>query len=175
MNEKKLIVLSGFMGCGKTTHGKKLAKLINYHFIDLDDYIESETGLDVTDLFVEKGEQEFRKIESDSLKTILNQNQKTVVALGGGTPCFNNNIDVIKQYGFLVYIKMSSDSLYNRLHNPSNKRPLIADKRDEELTNYINDLLFKREAFYNQANLIIDGAYLNETALHQAILEHTTI
>lgn len=157
------------MGCGKTTHGKKLAKALHYQFVDLDKYIESQKKSTVSKLFQEKGEAEFRKIETESLLECLKSNAPTVISLGGGTPCFNENLKLIKKNGLLVYIKMDAKSLFNRLKNASVKRPLLKEKTDEELLIYIDVLLQQREAFYNQADIILTGINLNEVILKQAI------
>ncbi|MES2131262.1 MAG: shikimate kinase, partial [Bacteroidota bacterium] len=97
MENKNLLFICGFMSAGKTTHGKKLAKNIGYHFIDLDQYTEKKLGKAITELFAEVGEDEFRNIETTSLNECINDNQKTVIALGGGTPCFNSNLELIKK------------------------------------------------------------------------------
>jgi shikimate kinase len=157
MENKKLIFVSGFMGCGKTTQGKKLAKEIGYHFIDLDEYIANKYDNDITELFKEIGEPEFRKIETASLLECINDNMKTIIALGGGTPCFNDNINVLLNSGTLIYLKMSDEELYQRLFKETSSRPLIINKVTDELFIYIKDLLAKREVFYAQAPVIANG------------------
>ncbi len=157
MENKKLIFVSGFMGCGKTTQGKKLAKEIGYHFIDLDEYIANKYDNDITDIFKEVGEPEFRKIETECLLECINNNMKTIIALGGGTPCFNNNINILLNSGTLIYLKMSAEDLYQRLFKETANRPLVANKETDELFIYIKDLLAKREVFYSQAPIITNG------------------
>lgn len=160
------------MGCGKTTHGKKLAKALGYHFIDLDHYISHQYEKTLTDLFKEVGEPEFRKIETDALTECLQHHVKTVIALGGGTPCFNNNLEIIKANGILVYIRMEAVSLYHRLFHSKSKRPLVTDKADEELLQYIEQLLGTREPIYRQAHVVVNGLNLNEMDLKQAIMNY---
>ncbi len=172
MTNKNLIFLCGFMGCGKTTHGKKLAKALGYHFIDLDDYTSNKYDKAITDLFQEVGEDEFRKIETQSLAECINDNIKTVIALGGGTPCFNNNVETLKANGLLVYLKMNADDLYQRIFNAKAKRPLVAEKTNEEMLNYIQQLLATRESIYQQAHLSVNGTHLNEEELKKVILDH---
>lgn len=157
MENKKLIFVSGFMGCGKTTQGKKLAKEIGYHFIDLDEYISNKYDHEITELFKEVGEPEFRKIETECLLECINDNMKAIIALGGGTPCFNDNIKVLLEKGTLVYLKMSAEELYERLFKATASRPLIANKETDELFIYIKDLLAKREEFYSQSPIIANG------------------
>lgn len=168
MNDK-LIFLCGFMGCGKTTHGKKLAKALHYQFVDLDKFIETKYKTTVSHLFQEKGETEFRNLETESLLECLKSSAPTILSLGGGTPCFNENLKSIKASGLLVYIKMDAKALFKRLKNTSIKRPLLKEKTDEELLRYIDELLQQREVFYNQADIMVNGVNLNDTLLKQAI------
>ncbi len=172
MEEKKLLFICGFMGCGKTTQGKKLAKEMGYYFIDLDDYISNQHDKTITDLFQEVGEDEFRKIESQALQECINDNLKALIATGGGTPCFNNNLQLMKANGKLIYLKMDSESLYNRLFNAKQDRPLIKDKANEEMLLYIENLLKIRESFYNQADIITSGVTVDIDALKQEVLKH---
>lgn len=172
MEEKKLIFMCGFMGCGKTTQGKKLAKEMGYYFIDLDDYISNKYDNTITDLFQEVGEDEFRKIESSSLRECINDNMKALIATGGGTPCFNNNIDLMKSNGKVIYLKMEPEALYNRLFNAKNERPLIKDKANEEMLLYIENLLKIREPFYSKADIITSGVTVDITALKETVLNH---
>ena len=171
MSDKKLIFLSGFMSCGKTTHGKKLAKALGYHFIDLDEYTANKYDLSIVDLFKEVGETEFRNIETTSLKECIDGYVKTVIALGGGTPCFNNNIDLLTKNGLLVYLKMDANALYNRVFGLKGDRPLLEDKNDAEMLLYIENLLKVREEFYSQAKLTVYNNNLNEEELLKLVQE----
>jgi shikimate kinase len=171
MENKNLIFICGFMGCGKTTQGKKLAKLMGYFFIDLDEYIANKFDKNITELFKELGETEFRMIESNALSECINDNQKTIIATGGGTPCFNNNMDVMKQNGKVIYLKMNAIDLFARLFNTKGDRPLIKDKEDQDMLLYIENLLKTRDAFYNQADLISDGTVFGVEVLKDEILK----
>lgn len=172
MDEKKLIFVSGFMGCGKTTQGKKIAKEMGYFFIDLDDYIADQHDKAITDLFKEVGEDEFRKIESIALQECINDNVKALIATGGGTPCFNDNLKLMKESGKMVYLKMDAEALYNRLFNAKQDRPLIRDKADEDMFLYIENLLKTRAVFYNQAHIITSGVTVDIEALKNEILNY---
>lgn len=172
MEEKKLIFICGFMGCGKTTQGKKLAKEIGYYFIDLDDYISNQYDKTITDLFKEIGEEEFRKIESKALQECIQDNLKALIAVGGGTPCFGNNMDLMTTNGLVVYLKMDSDALYNRLFNAKQDRPLIKDKADEEMLLYIENILKTREPFYEKAQIITDGNIFGIEELKNQVLNY---
>lgn len=171
MEEKKLLFICGFMGCGKTTQGKKLAKEMGYYFIDLDDYISSKYDNTITDLFQEVGEDEFRKIETTALQECINDNVKALIATGGGTPCFNGNMDLMKANGKVIYLKMEPEALYNRLFNAKNERPLIKDKANEEMLLYIENLLKIREEFYSWADVITSGVIVDIDALKAQVLK----
>ena len=171
MENKNLIFICGFMGCGKTTQGKKLAKEMGYFFIDLDEYIANKFDKNITDLFKEIGETEFRIIESNALHECITDNQKTIIATGGGTPCFNNNMDLMKQSGKIIYLKMTALDLFARLFNAKGDRPLIKDKEDEDMLVYIENLLKTREVFYNQAHLISDGTVFGVDILKDDFLK----
>lgn len=163
--------MCGFMGCGKTTQGKKLAKLMGYYFIDLDEYIANKFDKNITDLFKEVGESEFRIIETNALNECINDNLKALIATGGGTPCFNNNMDLMKASGKIIYLKMNATELFARLFNAKGDRPLIQDKEDEEMLLYIENLLKTREVFYNQAQLITDGNIVDIDKLKEEVLK----
>ncbi len=144
------------MGSGKTTIGRKLAKYINYSFIDLDAYIENKFHITISQIFKEKGNLGFRKIEQQCLKEV-SEFENTIISTGGGTPCYFNNINIINETGISVYLKLSPDNLFLRLNKSKYNRPLITDKTDEELIDFINSELNKREKFYNQAKIIADN------------------
>ncbi len=160
------------MGSGKTTQGKKLAKELGYYFIDLDDYISNKHEQTITELFQEIGEEEFRKIETKSLKECIDDNLKALIAVGGGTPCFNKNMDLMISTGKVIYLKMNAEELYNRLFNAKEDRPLIKDKANEEMFVYIENLLKTREVFYDQAQIIISGVTVDIDSLKDKVLNY---
>jgi len=172
MEEKKLIFVCGFMGCGKTTQGKKLAKDLGYYFIDLDDYISNQHEKSITELFKEVGEEQFRVIETKALNECIRDNMKALVALGGGTPCFNNNMSLMLSNGKVIYLRMDAEALYQRLFNEKQDRPLIKDKANEEMLVYIENLLNTREVFYNQAHIITSGVTVDINLLKDEILNY---
>lgn len=174
MEEKKLVFMCGFMGCGKTTQGKKLAKELGYYFIDLDDYISNKYDQTITELFKEKGEAEFRNIETEALGECIKNNLKALIAVGGGTPCFNNNMELMTSNGKVIYLKMNAEALYNRLFNAKEDRPLIRDKANEEMFLYIENLLKTREVFYDKAQIMTSGVTVDIEQLKERILNHTT-
>lgn len=154
-----LIYLTGFMGAGKSTTGKKLAALLGYTFIDLDANIEKETGLTIQELF-KSGETKFREIESMVLQATA-EKEKCVISCGGGTPCFNDNLAWMKAHGITVYIQMTTGGLFHRLAASKQNRPLLAGKTDVELMEYIMETLRERDYFYQQCHYKVKGESLD--------------
>jgi shikimate kinase len=163
-----LVYLIGYMGSGKTTTGKELAKRLGYRFIDLDSLIESKYKIEVSSIFRKYDEKSFRKIEHDTLlSTFLSSD--AVIATGGGTPCFFDNMERMNQNGITVYIEMSNLSLFRRLSNSKRTRPLVEGKSPNELKQYIQDHLEDRQPFYSQATINASGENLNLDELIEKI------
>jgi len=156
----KRIILIGYMGAGKTTLGKILARSLNLGFIDLDWYIENRFHQSVSQLFATRGEEGFRKIEQNMLHEVA-EFEDVVISAGGGTPCFFDNMEYMNQQGVTVYLKATPETLRTHLRMGKQKRPLIAQKNDEELDAFIRESLDKRESYYNQARLIFDTGLLD--------------
>lgn len=156
MSTIRRVYITGFMGCGKTTAGKKLASVLNFSFIDLDQQIEDLEQRPIEEIFKSSGEDYFRKVESDTLQS-LDIKADTVISTGGGTPCYRNNLIFMKETGVLVYLKMTPLQLKGRLGEMTGRRPLLKDLKNSELEEYIARKLKERERFYNQATLIVDG------------------
>ena len=154
-----IIVLIGYMGSGKSTVGKKLAKKLNVSFIDLDKEIEKKYEKTVSEIFSNYGEIEFRKIEKKILTTILDYKFNFVLSVGGGTPCYSNNIDIIKsKTKNTFYLKVPIQILSNRLFSRKDKRPIISHiKSVQEMNNFIAKHLFERNPFYEKSNYVIDS------------------
>lgn len=149
------VYLIGFMGSGKSTFGKKLAKKLDWAFIDTDKAIEAQEGMTIPELFSARGEDAFRALERDFLvSTFLMDN--VIVSCGGGTPCFFNSMELMLQHGHVMYLQLHEGYLFERLRTRGAKRPLIAGKTDEELRAYIQTMLAHREAYYLKAHQIID-------------------
>ena len=149
----KIIFLIGFMGSGKSTTGKKLAPKLAYDFIDMDAHIEQQEGRLISDIFAKDGEAYFRALEQKALQSI-SLKEKVVVSTGGGTPCFFNNMEVINNAGYSVYLKVEVEKIIGRLKNGTEKRPLVADLSSEELEKQVRERLATREPFYNKAKMI---------------------
>jgi len=144
------IYLLGFMGCGKSTLGKKLAKHAGLQFIDMDNYIEERNYKTVPDIFAEEGEAEFRKKERKALEELSEFND-VIIATGGGAPCFFNNMELMNKTGVTIYLNIAPEILAARLAESKTERPLIKGKTDSELLEYINKTLKKRNKFYKKA------------------------
>lgn len=142
------------MGSGKSTTGVDLAKTLGYEFIDLDQYIETKYNLSVSDIFEKYGEIGFRKRERECLNEVLNKTN-IVLSLGGGTPVYYDNIDVINQNSVSIYLRLPVYFLAKRLEYKKDKRPLIAHLDNESLTEFIAKHLFERNPYYNKAKHII--------------------
>lgn len=156
------IILLGYMASGKSTIGRLLASSIKFEFIDLDVYIESKEQISVSNIFEKKGEIYFRTIEHQYLKEILSSKTNYVLSLGGGTPCYAGNMELIKSSNNTIsfYLKASVQELANRLIKEKEQRPLVARFNNEDkLTEFIGKHLFERNYFYNQSDvrILIDG------------------
>ena len=150
------IYLIGFMGCGKSSFGKRLARKLEYSFLDLDDAVEAESGLTVPELFAREGEAAFRELEKKVLHKTL-EISEGVIATGGGTPCFYDNMEFMKAAGKTVYLKMSPLSLAHRLEFARRERPMVSGYKGEELLEIVKTRLKERENYYLQAHCIIKG------------------
>lgn len=151
----KRIFLIGYMGVGKTTIGRELAKELELDFIDLDHFIQGRFQKTVTQLFQDVGEAEFRNIEKKMLREV-GEFENVLISSGGGTPCFFDNMKFMNQSGITIYLKASAEVLSSRLNLCKEKRPLIKDKNEEELYKFVVDSLDKRERFYSKAKIIFE-------------------
>ena len=149
------IILIGYMGAGKTTVGKALAKALNVSFYDLDWYIETRMRRTVKQIFDQEGEEGFRRIEHNMLHEVA-EFENVVVSCGGGTPCFYDNIDYMNAQGQVVYLKASPEVLYEHLNMGKGVRPLLLNKTPEEVRQFIVEQLAYREQFYSKARYTLD-------------------
>ena len=149
------IIIIGYMGAGKTTVGKALSKELNIPFYGLDWYIESRMRKTVPQIFAERGEEGFRKIEHNLLHEVA-EFENVIISCGGGTPCFYDNMDYLNAQGDTVYLKASPEVLYGHLKIGKTERPLLKNKTPEEMQEYIREQLDKREEYYLQAKHVLD-------------------
>lgn len=146
------IVLMGYMGVGKTTIGKQLAKHANLKYIDLDELIEKKESQSINEIFNLKGELYFRKLEHQLFKDLLSNEEDFVLSTGGGTPCYYNNHLLLENENIsVVYLEASIDTIYNRLRNEKQQRPLIKELNTAELKEFIGKHLFERSFYYQKA------------------------
>lgn len=154
------VYLVGFMGCGKSTAGSIASVMLDHDFIDLDDYISQKNNISITEFFNNEGEIQFRKKEQEALRE-LSGNKNTIIATGGGCPCYADNIQWMNEHGITIYLKTHRGILYSRLVQNKKDRPLIAKLSDVELMEFIMNKLPEREICYRQAKCIIEMT--NET------------
>jgi shikimate kinase len=170
------IILLGYMGSGKTTIGIQLAKKLFLNFTDLDEFIEEKEQKSIKEIFEQKGEIYFRKIEHKYLKQFIKENESYVLSLGGGTPCYAGNLDLIlhDKNNLSFYLRGSISTLFKRLSENKFKRPLINDLSDNQLTEYIAKHLFERSIFYDKATykISIDDKEVQEIVTEIRILLH---
>ena len=156
---KKTIFLIGYMGSGKSVIGKKLSNSILYSFYDLDNFITTNEGITINEIFEQKKELYFRKIEREYLNELINKDEHKVISLGGGTPCYSDNMDLIlnTSNSDSIYLNRSIDFLVKRLYNKISYRPLIAHlKSKEELKEFISKHLFERNQYYLRSKIILN-------------------
>ena len=149
------IIIIGYMGAGKTTVGKALSKETGLPFYDLDWYIESRMRKSVSQLFAERGEEGFRKIEHAMLHEVA-EFENVIISCGGGTPCFFDNMDYLNGQGHTVYLKAEPEVLCYHLLLGKGVRPLLQGKTPEQLLDFITEQLTWREPFYSKARHILD-------------------
>lgn len=150
-----LIFLIGFMGSGKSYTGKRLASLLNYDFVDLDDFLEASEKKSITEVFAESGEEGFRELESKYLRT-FGKREELIIATGGGAPCRVENLEWMKAQGLIIYLKATPELLAERLRQETNHRPLISGLQKEELLLFIIKKLEQRKSAYESADIIVE-------------------
>lgn len=156
----KRIIIIGYMGSGKTTVGHALSQELGLPFYDLDWYIETRMHRTVKQIFDEKGEEGFRKIEHNLLHEVA-EFEDVIISCGGGTPCFFDNIDYINRQGETVYLKCTTDVLYKHLKMGKTVRPLLLNKTPDEVKTFIEAQLKQREPFYAKAKYIVDVSLMD--------------
>ena len=160
------IVLLGYMASGKSTIGKLLSKHTNHPFLDLDEYITQNENLSIPEIFAQKGEIYFRKKEHEYLKEVLEKEQDVILSLGGGTPCYANNMELIHQQKALsIYLRASIPTLTERIVKHKASRPLVAFLTDEQVPEFIAKHLFERRFFYEQAQHTIAIDHKSEATI----------
>ena len=169
---KERIYLIGFMGVGKTTLGKKLARQLGYRFVDLDDFFEEKFKIEIHDFFKKYDEPLFRKLEHERLLKTFEM-EGVVVATGGGTPCHHQGIEQINRKGLSIFLDMPPAALSYRLLHAKRKRPLVFGKTGETLTRYIEEKLAERMDCYQKAIMKVNALDIDVKALAKEIKNTT--
>lgn len=157
------IFIIGYMASGKTTFGNALAKRTGMQYIDLDFYIEQRFHTTIRDIFANKGESEFRRIEGAMLREV-GEMSDIIISCGGGTPCFGDNMEYMNSKGLTVCLNASEDVIANRIINAGNKRPLMAGKSRQEIITTLREHMAVRAPFYNKAQISISSEHLENKA-----------
>lgn len=129
--KKENVILIGFMGCGKSTVGRKLANAFDYEFLDTDELIEEQQGKKISDIFAEEGEEAFRQMETDLIKQLKKEAKKKVIATGGGMPMREENRKLLCEVGTVVFLEAKIETILERLQNDTT-RPLAAGEDREK-------------------------------------------
>ena len=168
---KNRIYLVGFMGVGKSTIGKQLAKSLGFEFLDLDKVFEQKYRISISSFFDKYDEDLFRRLEYNALKETFHLN-RVVVSTGGGTACFFDAMELMNANGLTVYLEMTMEALFSRLKHARRKRPLVAYKADEELRETIAQKLDERLPFYRQATIAYPALDIDIKQLKARINSH---
>ena len=166
------IYLVGYMGCGKSTVGKRLARAMEMEFIDLDEYIEESEGRSIERIFEEEGESGFRGLEKKHLNDLEERND-FVLSTGGGTPCFYDNMERMNEKGLTIYLEMDVRSLHYRLTHAKKSRPLISTLNEEELYDFIRQHLEQRLEYYENSQMTVNALGFDQKKVQQ-LAEHIT-
>ncbi|SDF75864.1 shikimate kinase [Epilithonimonas hungarica] len=166
-----IISLLGYMGSGKSHISKNLSKKINFQLIDLDQKISEEHQLTIPEIFKTRGEIFFRKEEKRILEDILNSKENIILSLGGGTPVYYDNMDLINIKSKSIFLRASVKTLTDRVLLQKHTRPLISKLEDSDIPEFIAKHLFERNPFYSQAHFTIDTDYKEPSNISDEIIE----
>lgn len=163
-----LVFLVGFMGSGKTTIGLEIAKALDIDFFDMDELIQDQQAMTISEIFRNYGQDYFRALERDMIRDFGQSfDGDVVIATGGGAPCFFDNIEQMNQIGTTVYLNLQPATLLERLEGEADGRPLIAGKTSEEMLDLINKMHEQRAPYYEKSSYVVDGNRTPDT-----IVEH---
>jgi shikimate kinase len=174
MVKSQKIYIIGFMGSGKSTAGKKLASLLGWTFVDLDNIIEEFAGKSIPEIFEQDGESSFREIEAKILRDLKSLNN-TVISTGGGTPCYSDNMEYMLGTGLTLYLKLTPGQLKSRLSKSNGNRPLIKDLGPGELQSFIKKKLADRERWYERSDITVEGMDLDVNVLFENVKSRLNI
>ena len=163
------LYITGFMGSGKTTYGKELAEELGYDFFDLDEAVEKKAGKSIAEIFEKEGEGAFRTLEKETLLETKSLDDMTVIATGGVTPCFHDNMAWMNTHGKTIYLKLFEPELQKRLADQLHERPLLKELTKDTLLDFIYKTLRERAYFYHQAQVVIDPVSLSAEELAKMV------
>nr|WP_314497761.1 shikimate kinase [uncultured Chryseobacterium sp.] len=166
-----IISLVGYMGSGKSHISKILSDKLDFKLIDLDKEISRRNKLTIPEIFEKKGEIHFRKLEREILEEILAAEENIVLSLGGGTPVYYNNMEIINLNSKSVFLRTSINTLIERISKQKEKRPLIANISDENLPEFIAKHLFERNQYYSKAQFNISTDSKEPEQIMKEIIE----
>lgn len=169
MRKPNHLFIIGFMASGKSTFGKRVAKELEYKFIDTDKEIERQEGKKISQIFKEQGERYFRKLEMKFLKSIEEHKENTLFSTGGGMACNQYRLNRMLNAGKVIYLEIDAKSVINRLQNTKQKRPVLANLSKEELEKTIHTLLKKRRRYYEQANKTIASLEIKKMSIKEVV------
>jgi len=155
------IFIIGYMGAGKSTVGKRLARKLGKRFVDLDEAFEAKFRYSIPRFFDHFGEVRFREFEKQCLHDIIEKEDDAVISTGGGTACFHDNIDLMNRNGITIYLKMHPKSIAHRLNRARRLRPVVRDINNDGMQKFVEEQLDEREPFYDQAQIIVKGESLD--------------
>lgn len=159
------VYLVGFMGCGKSSIGKMLARELGYTFIDMDKRLAEREGRSVNEIFAHYGEKHFRALEAEFLREVAQKDDENmIVATGGGVACKEENLELMLQSGVVVYLKRTRQELLRRLVAGQHSRPLIQGKTPQQIEEFIDTTLTIREPYYSRANIVVDCDHIGDSA-----------
>jgi shikimate kinase len=161
--------LIGMPGCGKSTLGKELSKVLSLPYVDLDEWIESKEGMTIPQVFEKFGQDYFRQKETEALKWVISNYEEALVSTGGGAPCFNDNMSLMNAHGSSIFINVSLDELFKRLRLGKQNRPLVQGLSDSELYEKIQKMLSDRLPFYNLGTVNVEGDNLSVNDVLKAL------
>lgn len=144
------------MGSGKSHWGHLLSNKLGIRFFDLDEQITEQAGKSIPEIFAEEGEERFRLLEKEVLHIITESHDRFIMACGGGTPCYFNNIEYMNNAGTTVWINTPAETLFSRLIKEKENRPLIRNLSDDQLRGFISKKFSDRRIYYEQAELVVD-------------------
>ena len=169
----KKLFLVGYMGCGKSTLGRKLSKVTNFRFVDMDSEIEQREGASVGDIFKFAGEEYFRRAERTLIEELAETEGDIIISTGGGAPTWTDNMEYMNSKGECVYLRRTAQQIASRLSpNGRQKRPKLRGLNDEELVAFMTQNMAEREPFYMQARHIVDCAERSDAEIINIILEY---